>query len=198
MNDIRIPRVTAPIHWDEIPSIPLVNYPNYPAAPIEAEAKLCYDGDNLHVFMRAIEPNIRAENFGPMDAPCEDSCLEFFFQPTADDSRYFNIEFNPNGCMFLGFGHGRHDLVRLHPFTEQIIPEITRFDGGWQITYAIPYPFLKLFIPEFEGKSGCCLRGNFYKCGDLTVQRHYMTAFPIDPEKLDFHCPKFFHPFVFE
>ena len=65
--------------------------------------------------LRARERDIRAEYTGLTDMPCEDSCLEFFFSPRPGDSRYFNIEFNPNCCMYLGLCDGRDALVRLLP-----------------------------------------------------------------------------------
>ena len=82
---------------------------------ISATGQVCYDEEALYVRLTAKEKNIRAEGKGPLDAPCEDSCLEFFFCPMMEDNRYFNIEYNPNCCIYLGFASGVHDLVRLIP-----------------------------------------------------------------------------------
>lgn len=198
MSEYIIRRTVGIPDWDRIPALPIHNLLWSPQVPICAQGKLCYDDNGIYVKLRADEPHIRAENFGPMDSPCEDSCLEFFFCPVAEDSRYFNIEVNPNGCMYLGFGSGRHDLTRLHPEKSAIIPHVERFEGGWEVSYCIPYSFIRLFFPGYLPISGSSIRANLYKCGDLTVQEHYIAAFPIDLEKPDFHCPKFFQSLKFE
>jgi tRNA-dihydrouridine synthase A len=36
--------------------------------------------------------------------------------------------------------------------------------------------------------------GNLYKCGDKTPQPHYLSAFPIQSEKPDYHRPECFRP----
>ena len=49
--------------------------------------------------------------------------------------------------------------------------------------------------PEiFDMKSfeGVALEGNLYKCADKAKTPHYLSAFPIDTEKPDFHRPEFF------
>ncbi len=198
MSEHIIKRVTAPVDWSMVPALPISHRLWCPEVPIRAEAKICYDENALYLQLSAQEKNIRAENFGVMDSPCEDSCLEFFFCPNPESPRYFNIEVNPNGCIFLGFGTKGKDLTRLFPLKPIIVPDITRFDGGWQVAYDIPFSFIQLFVPEFRGVSGDTVRANFYKCGDLTLQEHYFAAFPIDLSKPNFHCPEFFATLRFE
>ena len=36
------------------------------------------------------------------------------------------------------------------------------------------------------------LHGNLYKCADKSETPHYLSLFPIDTEKPDFHRPEFF------
>jgi hypothetical protein len=67
----------------------------------------------LYVHLRATESDIRAEYTEPLSPVCQDSCLEFFFMPEGED-RYFNYEINPNGCLYIGFGHGRSDSTALY------------------------------------------------------------------------------------
>lgn len=199
MIEYTIARVQGAVNWDDVPVLPLacINWPQYSAA-ITVQAQLCYDDKALHVRMQAQEPEIRAVCEGPLDMPCEDSCLEFFFCPVESDPRYFNIEFNPKGCMYLGFGTSRYDSVRLHPPVGTIVPKPVYVEGGWEISYCVPYDFIRLFVPEFKAVSGARIRANFYKCGDLTVKEHYITAFPIDIPKPDYHRPEFFQSISFE
>lgn len=49
---------------------------------------------------------------------------------------------------------------------------------------------LELFFPEFA-PSGT-IRGNFYKCGNLTAQEHYLAWNRVDAECPDFHRPEYF------
>jgi hypothetical protein len=42
---------------------------------------------------------------------------------------------------------------------------------------------------------GLTLRGNLYKCADKSKTPHYLSAFPVETEKPDFHRPEFFHEF---
>ena len=166
--------------------------------PISAQAQVCYDDENLYVRLSAVETNIRAELFGLLDQICEDSCLEFFFCPIASDSRYFNIECNPNGCLFLGFGNNVQNLMRLIPENPPIQPVVKRTTDGWETVYAVPYTFIRQFFPDFSPAPGTQMRGNFYKCGDETVQPHYLCWNPVPMQNCAFHNPARFGILRFE
>ena len=166
---------------------------------IEASAQLCYDDENLYVHLSAKENPIRAEHTGPLDSVCEDSCLEFFFSPMYGDDRYFNIEYNPNGCVYLGFAENLQKLIRLVPeFGIPFDPKVEMTEDGWNITYHIPYEFVRRFYPEFNPTSGTKMRGNFYKCADLSPKVHYLWWNPMSLEPLSYHKPKEFGEFIFE
>ena len=85
---------------------------------IKMKSQICYDENGLYVHLRAWEKDIRAEGTELLSRVCEDSCMEFFFTP-GDDERYFNLEINPNGQMYIGFGHNMDDLIRLALQDEQ-------------------------------------------------------------------------------
>ena len=164
-----------------------------PEVPITAQAQICYDETALYVRLSAQEPNIRAEERGPLGVPCVDSCLEFFFCPIEGDDRYLSIECNPNGCLFLGFCNTGRRIIRLVPdCVEAIDPVIDMTEEGWSVTYAVPASYVRLFFPEFELKSGVTLRANCFKCGDKTGQEHYMSWNPVEVSDPDFHIPAFF------
>ena len=164
-----------------------------PEVPITAQAQICYDETALYVRLSAQEPNIRAEERGPLGVPCVDSCLEFFFCPIEGDDRYLSIECNPNGCLYLGFCNTGRRIIRLLPDEVKAIePVIEMTEGGWSVTYAVPADYVRLFFPAFELKPGATIRANCYKCGDLTVQEHYMSWNPVEVVDPDFHVPAFF------
>jgi len=187
--------------WDKIPEI-VINHPNAPFdADITAFCKVCYDEENLYVRLRAHEKDIRAEHTEPMGMACEDSCLEFFFSPDHSD-RYFNIEMTPGKVMFLGIGHGLEDLMRLFPLRKKLYdfePEVEYTDDGWQITYHIPFRFIRVFFPDFKAVSGSYITGNAYKTGDLCKVPHSIAWDPNGWGKGGtFHNPERFGAMYFE
>jgi len=198
MRKYTIAKKPEPLDWSAVPKLSIDNLLWSDPVDIKAEAALCYDDDGLYVRLTAIEKNIRAENTGKLGIPCEDSCLEFFFSPINGDSRYFNVEVNPNGCLYLGFGSSRYNLHRLIALYESFSVETSRTPDGWLVTYRIPWDFIRLFFPEFKACSGTTMRANFYKCGDLTVQPHYFSWNPITLENPEFHCPDHFGLLCFE
>lgn len=165
---------------------------------VAAYGQLAYGPDRLYVHLHADERQQRAENRGLLDQPCEDSCLEFFFRPVAEDPRYLNIEMNPNRCLYLGIGTGRDDLTRLLPpgGADQLHAHVERSEAHWDLYYELPYALLRLFFPDFT-PSGT-ITGNFYHCGDLTVQEHYLSWNPLTCPDPDFHRPEYFGQLHFE
>ncbi|MBQ1317928.1 MAG: carbohydrate-binding family 9-like protein [Lachnospiraceae bacterium] len=161
-----------------------------------AAAQVCYDDEALYVHLWAKEENIRAEVTSKTGMPCEDSCLEFFFSPVEGQTRYFNFEFNPNAASFIGIGLNRYNLVRLLPMKDWFHATPARTEDGWEITYKVSYAFIRMFFPEFRAVSGGTMRGNCYKCGDLTPVEHYITWNPVDGD-CDFHRPETFGLFRF-
>lgn len=172
--------------WDLVPKVTLTHTSWLTPSEVAAWAQVCHNDRSLLIRLTARESPIRATLTGPLDSVCTDSCLEFFFAPDAEDPRYFNFEFNPLGTLFLGFGTGREDRVRL------IVPDSSIFhfrtaetNDGWEISYEIPVSFVQLFMPgfSFQGTAAC----NFYKCGDLTPEPHYLSWAPIHCSNPDYH-----------
>lgn len=200
MMTYTLKKITGTPDWDKIDALKIDNVAALGNPDVKAFGKLCYGDDGIFVRLWAYEKSIRAEEKGELGSPCEDSCLEFFFSPDKNDTRYFNIEFNPNKCMFLGIGTCIDELYRLLPENRDIFsPDVKFFDGGWQITYFIPFDFIRCFFPDFKAESGTRIRANCYKCGDKTEHEHYFTWNPIDiKDGLSFHRPQDFGEMVFE
>lgn len=163
-----------------------------PQTQITAYAQLVCGDDRLFVHLHADEDAIRAEETDPLAQPCQDSCLEFFLSPAEGDARYLNIEMNPNCCLYFGIGTGRDDLVRLLPTqgVGALNAHCTRSETGWDLYYSLPFSLLRLFFPAFHPHG--IMRGNFYKCGDLTQQEHYLAWNRVACAEPDFHRPEFF------
>ena len=196
-NKYRIRSVTGEPEWDLIPRLPIDQVLWKPDCGIRACGQFCHDPEYLRVHLRATEANIRAEYTAPLSPVCRDSCLEFFFMPEGAD-RYFNFEVNPNGCLWIGFGHGREDSTVLYRNGMKQLFDIRtgRTPDGWEAFYRIPLSFLRLFLPDFVFAG--TLRANVYKCGDLTEHEHYLSWNPVVSETPDFHRPQDFGLMSFE
>ncbi len=186
-------------NWNDIPVAPIDTRLWTPEIDISSTAQVCYDAEALYLRLTAKESNIRAEENGPLGIPCQDSCLEFFFSPVEGDPRYFNFEFNSVKCMHLGFGTCRQDSARILPKQPDNLfnacPVLT--EDGWEITYKIPFAFIKLFFKDFVAAPGKKMRANFYKCGDLTLQEHYFSWNCVNWPTPDFHRPEYFGELIF-
>lgn len=187
MKHYTILNVSGSPDWTQVPELAIDTLMWTAPAPVTASAQICYNEEGFQVRMAAHEKDIRAEELGPTGMPCLDSCLEFFFCPVDGDPRYFNIEFNPNGCLFLGFGTGRTDRIRLLPEAISLSPQLERSDGCWQVTYQVPYPLIRVFFPDYMPRTGDVIHANCYKCGDLTPAPHYLLWNPSTSETPDYH-----------
>ncbi|MBO4299260.1 MAG: carbohydrate-binding family 9-like protein, partial [Clostridia bacterium] len=177
MKHYTIARTHGAPDWSAVDALAIDEQLWRPPVDISAQAQIAWDDEQLYVRLSAREKHIRAEHTGPLGMPCEDSCLEFFFSPTPGDPRYFNIEINPNACLYLGFGDGQ-DLTRLLPERDWLRAEARRTGDGWAAEYVVPFAFVRMFVPGFKPVSGGSLRANCYKCGDLTQAEHYLAWSP--------------------
>ena len=191
---------TNPPDWSNVAPLFVDQFLWTPPVHIHMQAKLCYDQTAIYIYQYAAEPNIRAEHTGPYSMVCEDSCMEFFLAPVADDPRFFNFECNPNACMFIGLETCCDDIIRLHPLEENSVfqQKTARVAGGWELSYRIPYSFIQMFFPSFYPSSGHSMLANCYKSGDLTEQPHYMAWNPVRHNTPDFHRKSDFGRMIFE
>ena len=200
MREYLVKKVCGAPDWNAIPVMKVDHVMWTPDFGIAMTAQVGYDETAIYVHQRAVEKDIRAELTDLLAHVCEDSCMEFFFSPCPSDGRYLNFEVNPNGCLHLGFGHGRHDSMRLLPkrVDERFGIKTARTGDGWELTYRIPLEFLRCFYPELELKRGLTMTGNCYKCGDCTVNPHFLAWNPPASETPDFHRPQDFGKLIFE
>jgi len=178
-------RVQIP-NWEAIPAVTLCHTPWLTPNDVKAQAQLCHDGQTLFLRMQARESSIRATVTGQLELVCNDSCLEFFFAPDAEDSRYLNFEVNPLGTLYVGFGAERATRARqILKSTDMFQIQTFRTEDGWGLTMQIPLRFVQMYFPnaEFAGVAAC----NFYKCGEETVSPHYLAWNPLTCEKPDYH-----------
>lgn len=176
---------------------------------------LLYNADWLFVLLLtqgADEKEPRTEMSGFQASVSKDSCLEFFLSFDPEEDFYLNFESNSAAVIHVGYGKDRHE--RMKPGKEEIgallyrplaggACELSRrlgFDFDWGIMMQIPRSFLSRF---WEGalepfRPGQRLRGNFYKCGDLTAHEHYACWNEVKAPKPDYHRPECFGSLILE
>lgn len=194
MREYTVRRVSGRPDWEKVDTL-TIDRPYFDTPKtIRAGAQIAYGEDAFFVHLSTEEKGYRAVEHGPVGSPCEDSCLEFFFCPMENDDRYFNIEFNANGCVYFGLGRDIDTLVRLLPeqdgsvFAERIV----RGADGWEIFYEVPYAFIRRFFPDFAATPGRTLRANCYKCADRSAPPHYLAWSETVGEPFTFHKPHCF------
>ena len=113
---------------------------------------------------------------------------------------HINWEFNSGGVLFISIGTDRYDRKNLEidSYSDLFRVETRVRKDGWEISYKIPYEFLRKYFPCFKIREGDKMRGNFYKCADKAKSPHYGCWADIDLPEPDFHCPKFFGDLVLE
>ena len=195
-----IARVDGEPNWDEIAQLDIDEAEWTDSFGISAHAKLCYDDQAIYVRMWADEKDIRATYTAddPLAKCYEDSCLEFFLAPMADDARYLNFELNPNCALCNEVGVQKTGRIRLLPDADALAASSSRIKDGWEVMYQIPFDYIHTLYPAFSPASGAQMRGNFYKCGNLTENKHYLTWNHVDSDTPNFHVPESFGILVLE
>ncbi|MBR4809553.1 MAG: hypothetical protein IK031_04665 [Bacteroidales bacterium] len=183
-----------------------VNWPGeFPYAPLCA-GRIARTGDSLVVDFRVSGLDLRVQNMADRGRIWEDSACEFFVQVPGSDE-YINFEVNVAGRLLACRGTGRDDRKPLPDEALASIVRITAVEGlsvtdpidyagglwNWRIMLVIPLDIIGVDTDALPEK----LRGNFYKCGDLTAHPHFSSWSPVGTEHPDFHRPEYFGELLF-
>ncbi len=173
--------LSANLNWvaNTIPELPKV------------QAKLCFEKGKLLVHFEVREPFAcyRAEVLKD-GGPCyQDSCVELFFKSATG---YRNFEWNSRGFCLSAIGKDRFERKELSKEEYALIDRQTKISFSenhvfWTLEAQIPQKFLI--------EIGETLCGNLYKCADKSAHPHYLSLFPVDTLKPDFHRPEYFKDF---
>jgi len=179
-----------------------INWIAYAYRPL-VELSFGYSENYLGLLYEVENDFFRARAQADQEAVWEDSCVEFFVSTgkvveneysSAEDIVYRNFEFNALGTCLSAVGTiGQREFLK-----PEEMKQILRFPGlnmeklpkegdefNWKLAVAIPLILLGL-------QPGSSFKANFYKCGDLTRQPHYLSLYNIESESPDFHLPQFF------
>ena len=182
--------------------IDTINWPEqYPVAP-DAKFTLAHTDEMLYVRFEVKGEVPLVTKTNDLELVNEDACVEMFIG-NADNTRYWNFEFNAAGvCNASNRKERKVDVVRLN--AEQL-KSIQRFaqlsivdcsslplkgemeGASWSLLVGIPLSLIELDLTKEHSR-----RANLYKCGDKTPMKHYASWNPIEAEVPAFHLPEYF------
>lgn len=158
---------------------------------------------DTHIFLKyfVAEKEIRAHANQPQGPVWEDACVEFFVSFDGDGG-YYNFEFNCIGNLLAAFGPSKAERTFLD---KEVVKSIVTYAGivrhedddiQWELTAAIPVSaFVHSYIDSLQG---ICCNANFYKCGDLLSDPHFVAWSNIESAAPNFHLPEFFGVLEFD
>lgn len=186
-------------------TIDQANWPEFPYSP-RVTFRIGHHENAIWLKFYVTEESVLAERTETNSATHRDSCVEFFIAPEPDGG-YYNLEVNCIGTVHLAYGPDRYQRSFLDPESikkyirtssslgSRPFPEKT---GGhtWEMMVTIsPEIFIHGNGLALSGKR---MQGNFYKCGDDTSPKHYLSWNPVGTPRPDFHQPPYFGTLVFE
>ena len=166
----------------------------YPAAP-ETRFTIAHTDEMLYVRFEVKGEVPLATKTEDLQLVNEDACVEIFIAD-ADNTHYWNFEFNPAGvCNASHRKERKVDVVRLN--AEQL-QSIKRFPvqlcaAHWSLLVGIPLELIEMDLAHEHAR-----RANLYKCGDKTPLKHYASWNPINTQAPAFHLPEFFGEIQFD
>lgn len=166
----------------------------YPAAP-ETTFTIAHTDEMLYVRFEVKGEVPLATKTEDLQLVNEDACVEIFIGD-ADNTHYWNFEFNPAGvCNASHRKERKVDVVRLN--AEQL-QSIKRFPvqlcaAHWSLLVGIPFALIDLDLAHEHAR-----RANLYKCGDKTPMKHYASWNSIEAPAPAFHLPEFFGEIQFD
>lgn len=174
---------------------------HYPAAP-ETLFTLAHTDEMLYVRYEVKGEVPLATKNEDLEHVNEDACVEIFIA-NADNTRYWNFEFNAAGvCNASNRKSRKEDVIRLNAKQLQSIQRYAQspianrkslplegeaVGASWSLLIAIPFSLIELDLSRERAR-----RANLYKCGDLTPMKHYASWNPINAPAPAFHLPEFF------
>ncbi|MDH7461767.1 carbohydrate-binding family 9-like protein [Chitinophagaceae bacterium 26-R-25] len=154
-----------------------------------------YSNDYIFLKYFVKEKEIRAHANQLQGSVWEDSCVEFFVSFDGDGG-YYNFEFNCLGNFLAAFGPSKTERSFLEKEVMKGIVTLASVirheieDIQWELTAAIPVSsFVHSSIGNLQGTS---CNANFYKCGDLLSDPHFIAWSNIESATPNFHLPEYF------
>lgn len=175
--------------------------------PPRVTFRIAHCSDRLILHFHIEDNEIRAVETEDLGRVWEDSCCEFFITPESETECYYNFECNCIGTLVARWGVPVPEkreaspkfvfdsVVRKSSLGTEPFPAV-KTAKTWGLVEIIPVSaFYKHDLGSFDGQR---MKGNFYKCGDMLSEPHFLSWAPIDNPVPMFHCPQFFGEIIFE
>lgn len=200
VDDHSIEAVSVAMDSFEKHMLDFVPWKAFPYKP-KVTFSIAYNASNIFIKFFVAEKHLRAKTLLTNGPVHEDSCVEFFIS-FKENAPYYNIEFNSLGIGLIGYGTTRNNRELL---STELVKNLQKkslilSDNGkgseWELTLTIP---LTTFVhsPLLKLKESDC-SGNFYKCGDLLPEPHFISWSNIISDTPNFHLADYFGKLIFE
>ena len=163
----------------------------------DCNGSIARTASHLAVMFHVRGLDLRATQIEDNGRSWEDSCCEFFVTDPYDGT-YYNFELTCIGSLLSSKRKSRldsvlrekEDVARVirHSSLAHEETEISDRIFSWTVAMLIPYDLIGIDRDNVP----VSVRGNFYKCGDLTAHPHFLSWNPIGTPKPDFHRPEYF------
>ena len=173
------------------------NWPKEAPYTPDCNGSIARTASHLAVMFHVRGLDLRATQIEDNGRSWEDSCCEFFVTDPYDDT-YYNFELTCIGSLLSSKRKSRldsvlrekEDVARVirHSSLTHEETEISDRIFSWTVAMLIPYDLIGIDRDNVP----VSVRGNFYKCGDLTAHPHFLSWNPIGTPKPDFHRPEYF------
>lgn len=173
------------------------NWPKEAPYTPDCNGSIARTASHLAVMFHVRGLDLRATQIEDNGRSWEDSCCEFFVTDPYDGT-YYNFELTCIGSLLSSKRKSRldsvlrekEDVARVirHSSLAHEEAEISDRIFSWTVAMLIPYDLIGIDRDNVP----VSVRGNFYKCGDLTAHPHFLSWNPIGTPKPDFHRPEYF------
>lgn len=173
------------------------NWPKEAPYTPDCNGSIARTASHLAVMFHVRGLDLRATQIEDNGRSWEDSCCEFFVTDPYDGT-YYNFELTCIGSLLSSKRKSRldsvlrekEDVARVirHSSLAHEETEISDRIFSWTVAMLIPYDLIGIDRDNVP----VSVRGNFYKCGDLTAHPHFLSWNPIGTPKPDFHRPEYF------
>ncbi len=173
------------------------NWPKVAQYAPDCNGSIARTADHLAVMFHVRGLDLRATVLEDNGNSWEDSCCEFFVTDPFDGT-YYNFELTCIGSLLASKRTSRTDKTMIPPSMLSSVIRYSSLDRkpvtvkdrifGWTVAMLIPFELIGIDKDNLP----VSLRGNFYKCGDLTAHPHFLSWNPIKTPNPDFHRPEFF------
>ena len=173
------------------------NWPKEAPYTPDCNGSIARTASHLAVMFHVRGLDLRATQIKDNGRSWEDSCCEFFVTDPYDGT-YYNFELTCIGSLLSSKRKSRldsvlrekEDVARVirHSSLAHEETEISDRIFSWTVAMLIPYDLIGIDRDNVP----VSVRGNFYKCGDLTAHPHFLSWNPIGTPKPDFHRPEYF------